>query len=431
MWSRGPMTNHRTSITAAALVAVLVTGCTSGLGSADGPSPTTTAAPSSDRSTTTADSTDSASTPSTDPTATTSTTEPGGPTTEPVDPDGSPADGTLIVGADCRPRAGVTITQLPDVVAPPVRADRVVVDDATIAGELVPGFEVPAVSIDETIDGGCVLEHDAPGGCLGAVEITGGRIPAAEIPGFEIPGFDVGSTHEPPRRVPVTTARAVATPPVSTPQVCQQKPRPGSTVKAAVVRPAVVRAAVVRAAAVRPTVVRPAIVVDGEAIDATAVDAVAINAVALDAQAVDAEVIDAVVLPDTSTQVFDEDDQTSYSTAADVLFDFDRADLKPDALATLRAIAADIEKRYAEGPVRVEGHTDAVGSDSYNRDLSLRRAESVRTWLVTEGGIAADRVAAEGYGESLPVVPNAKPDGSDDPTGRARNRRVVITAGTP
>ena len=110
---------------------------------------------------------------------------------------------------------------------------------------------------------------------------------------------------------------------------------------------------------------------------------------------------------------------------ADVLFDFDKAELKPVAVGALEKVAG-ILKRMGNAPVTVEGHTDAKGKDDYNQKLSDRRAASVRDWLVKQGGVAAGRMSAKGFGRTRPVAPNGKPDGSDDPEGRQKNRRVEI-----
>ncbi len=111
--------------------------------------------------------------------------------------------------------------------------------------------------------------------------------------------------------------------------------------------------------------------------------------------------------------------------AADVLFDFDKADILPKAEETLTK-AATIVKERAKGTVRVEGHTDSKGGDAYNMRLSERRANSVRDWLRTKGGLASFNFQTKGFGARQPVAPNQKPDGSDDPEGRQKNRRVEI-----
>lgn len=112
---------------------------------------------------------------------------------------------------------------------------------------------------------------------------------------------------------------------------------------------------------------------------------------------------------------------------AEVLFDFDKHDLRPEAEATLLKVAEVI--RANPGPVTVEGHTDAKGADTYNQKLSESRAESVKGWLIGKGGLAPARVKAIGFGEARPVASNTKPDGADDPAGRQRNRRVEIAIG--
>ena len=111
--------------------------------------------------------------------------------------------------------------------------------------------------------------------------------------------------------------------------------------------------------------------------------------------------------------------------AADVLFDFDKADIRPDAENALKQ-AAGIVREKAKRGVRVEGHTDAKGSAEYNQKLSERRANSVKNWLVQKEGLRNVRFSTAGFGAKNPVAPNTKPDGSDDPEGRQKNRRVEI-----
>jgi outer membrane protein OmpA-like peptidoglycan-associated protein len=115
--------------------------------------------------------------------------------------------------------------------------------------------------------------------------------------------------------------------------------------------------------------------------------------------------------------------------AADVLFDFDKHDLRPEAVPSLQKVAEVLRSRAAS-PVTIEGHTDGKASDAYNQPLSEQRAQAVREWLVKNGGASAARITTRGWGKSKPIAPNTRPDGSDDPEGRKKNRRVEITVRT-
>ena len=104
---------------------------------------------------------------------------------------------------------------------------------------------------------------------------------------------------------------------------------------------------------------------------------------------------------------------------ADVLFDFDKADIRGDA-ATALANVATIIRAYPSGSAALEGHTDAKGDDAYNQRLSERRAESVRRWLADKERIDAGKLSARGWGERRPVATN------DTDQGRQKNRRVEV-----
>ena len=108
-----------------------------------------------------------------------------------------------------------------------------------------------------------------------------------------------------------------------------------------------------------------------------------------------------------------------------VNFDFDKATLRPDAIATLEDAVA-ILAGQNEMRVEVAGHTDSVGTDQYNQDLSQRRARAVYDYLTSHGVDAARISGPNGYGESRPIAPNTNEDGSDNPEGRARNRRTEL-----
>jgi outer membrane protein OmpA-like peptidoglycan-associated protein len=101
-----------------------------------------------------------------------------------------------------------------------------------------------------------------------------------------------------------------------------------------------------------------------------------------------------------------------------VLFEFDKADLKPGAMQDLQRLVT-VLKDHPERRVSIEGHTDNVGSNAYNRELSQARADSVRGFLI-RNGIAPERIVAQGYGEEYPVAAN------DSDAGRLQNRRVEI-----
>ncbi|MGC4250836.1 MAG: OmpA family protein [Sphingobium sp.] len=117
-----------------------------------------------------------------------------------------------------------------------------------------------------------------------------------------------------------------------------------------------------------------------------------------------------------------EDRSIRFDLPADILFDFDKATLRPDAAASLQK-AAHLIANYPDAPIAVAGHTDARGDDAYNDALSTRRADAVAAWLKGQTGRAA---TVQGFGKRKPVAPNVHPDGSDDPEGRQRNRRVEI-----
>ena len=108
-----------------------------------------------------------------------------------------------------------------------------------------------------------------------------------------------------------------------------------------------------------------------------------------------------------------------------VNFDYDKATLRPDAVGILGE-AAEILKRYPELRVEVAGHTDSKGTDAYNQKLSERRAKAVYDYLANNGVAASRLVGPVGYGESRPIAPNTNADGSDNPEGRAKNRRTEL-----
>ncbi|MEO8525074.1 MAG: outer membrane protein OmpA [Caldimonas sp.] len=104
--------------------------------------------------------------------------------------------------------------------------------------------------------------------------------------------------------------------------------------------------------------------------------------------------------------------------AADAFFDFDKSVLKPEGKAKLDDLVSKMSGLNLEVIIAV-GHTDSVGSDTYNQNLSVRRSEAVKGYLVSKG-VEKNRVYTEGKGEKQPVADNKTAE------GRAKNRRVEI-----
>ena len=97
-----------------------------------------------------------------------------------------------------------------------------------------------------------------------------------------------------------------------------------------------------------------------------------------------------------------------FELTADLLFDFDKADLRPEAEALLRDVLARIKAKLKRPLIRIEGHTDAKGSDEYNDVLSQRRAASVKAWLVTAGTCRPRASTTAGLGEHSPASAQRK-----------------------
>jgi len=108
-----------------------------------------------------------------------------------------------------------------------------------------------------------------------------------------------------------------------------------------------------------------------------------------------------------------------------VNFDFDKSTLRPDAVAILEQ-AVEILSGHPDMRVEVAGHTDSKGTEPYNQALSERRARAVYEYLSSHGIDKGRMSGPTGYGESRPIAPNSNDDGSDNPEGRARNRRTEL-----
>ncbi|HLU76776.1 MAG TPA: OmpA family protein [Burkholderiales bacterium] len=111
-------------------------------------------------------------------------------------------------------------------------------------------------------------------------------------------------------------------------------------------------------------------------------------------------------------------EQQKVTLNADVLFDFDKSNLRPEGRQELDEVVQKMQGMELEVIIAI-GHTDSIGTDEYNQKLSVRRAESVKSYLVGKG-IAADRIYTEGKGETQPIATNKTRE------GRQQNRRVEI-----
>ena len=115
-----------------------------------------------------------------------------------------------------------------------------------------------------------------------------------------------------------------------------------------------------------------------------------------------------------------DDDYDVYSVDEAVLFDTDKATVKPSAKGAIEQIVGSIGQRFADKDVRVMGFADSRGDAKYNYKLAQERANAVKDYLVTTGKMAAAKVSTESFGEQAPVASNATAE------GRKENRRVEI-----
>lgn len=111
--------------------------------------------------------------------------------------------------------------------------------------------------------------------------------------------------------------------------------------------------------------------------------------------------------------------------SSDQLFDFDKYELKPEAIKELEQVYAQLPQK-ASDVIQVIGYTDSKGNAAYNTKLSFKRAEAVKNWFLERG--AKSKFEVIGKGASDPIAPNTHEDGTDNPEGRAQNRRVVLQA---
>jgi OOP family OmpA-OmpF porin len=122
-----------------------------------------------------------------------------------------------------------------------------------------------------------------------------------------------------------------------------------------------------------------------------------------------------------NTPAGDQVDSTgcSLTMRLEVLFDTNSSTINRTSFAELDRMITFLRETAPSATGVIEGHTDTVGAEAYNQQLSERRAQAVLKYLV-DGGVPASRLRAQGFGETQPVADNATPE------GRAQNRRVVL-----
>jgi len=119
-----------------------------------------------------------------------------------------------------------------------------------------------------------------------------------------------------------------------------------------------------------------------------------------------------------NTTVTRHEDKLVVTMSESIIFDLNSAALKPQSMQTVDQIAT-VMKNNPESDILVKGHTDSSGAEKYNQDLSERRANAVRNYLIAKG-VAPARITALGFGMTMPIAPN------DTSAGREKNRRVEI-----
>jgi peptidoglycan-associated lipoprotein len=123
-----------------------------------------------------------------------------------------------------------------------------------------------------------------------------------------------------------------------------------------------------------------------------------------------------------TTMVLDKIELNKIFVLENIYYNFARAEIREDAAKELDKLVQLLTDN-PEIKIELGSHTDSIDTESYNLELSQRRAESAVRYIV-QHGIAPDRLVAKGYGESKPIARNTNPDGTDNPVGRQKNRRT-------
>lgn len=324
---------------------------------------------------------------------------------------------------------GATVTWLPDTIADPQRHEGLEDFTVEIGGEEVTIPGAPELIIPERVgQAGCVIEYDAPAGCLGAVEISrafvpGVRIPERGLPEVELPG---GVVLEEVVQEAVEI-EAVEQPGDSTAEVCITEE--DEDLGWGVYRNAVFRGSTfqdvpyIEYAAREPVENSDGSYIPWHDLPGVFIEWAEVPGVQVPVEELGSEEVDG------DSERAERGEQTIYTSEGDVLFDTGDYELSSDAEAALEAIAANIAQEYAEEELvlTVEGHTDDVPVTSAdldyadNDELSELRAAAVALWLIENLGLDPDSATVVGRGEDYPRTSN------DTEQDRAENRRVVIS----
>lgn len=328
----------------------------------------------------------------------------------------------------CEPGPGRTVTMLEDVVIEektydPVDAQVIEIDGREFEIPGAPGLVIP----ERVGQAGCLVEYEAPGGCLPRVEVSDAYIPEVVLPERVLPEVELPDGTVLDELVqPETVLEAVEIDGVVAGEVCQadeDAAEPGDYIWAAY-RWSEYRWSEYQWSERQWSERRWSTHGDGWRLPMMTLQTVTADTLSLPTVKIPTEKLETYRLEDAEhTERTEGEEQVSYITEGDVLFDPDEHEVRPDAEADLAAVAAEIADRDDAYVIRVEGHTDDVPTAEYedNQELSERRAEAVVEWLVQEGGLDPELMSAEGFGEEVPRADN----GTEE--GRQQNRRVVIT----
>lgn len=321
-----------------------------------------------------------------------------------------------------------TVTWLEDVVIAEEQHEGL--DDVTVevGGETLTIPGAPSIVVPERVgQAGCIIEYDAPGGCLPAVEISPAYTPGFTLPSRSIPEVDLpDGTVLPEVTQNEIQVSAVEEPGIRQEEACQsdESELDGGDYVPLAHRPIAVRSITVQGIETQSIQTRPIHEAGDGFVPQMVLPQVVAPQLVVPQVVVPQGILEAYQLEGAEdTERTDGDDEVSYITEGDVLFDSDEFDLRPDAESELQAIAEDMALRDDDYLIDVEGHTDNLPTSTFadNYELSELRAESVADWLVENSGVDADAVSTSGLGEDYPRGSN------DTDEGRQQNRRVVIT----